>query len=141
MVVTQATDLVQVVEEWVQEVLIRNSRAPASGGAGAAPGNTGQFATDTSSEMVILVAVVQAQVKIMVVKPQQVEEQVVVATQDNGDKIIKQVKQVKPTQAEVGERIFRRCRWFRYCYCKNSRRQSCFFSYYRFTINSYSKWI
>ena len=26
-----------------------NSRAPASGGAGAAPGNTGQFATDTSS--------------------------------------------------------------------------------------------
>ena len=81
-----------------------NSRAPASGGAGAAPGNTGQFATTLHQEMVvILVAVVQAQVKVMVVKPQQVEEQVVAATQDNGDKIIKQVKQVKPTQAEVRE--------------------------------------
>jgi hypothetical protein len=50
-----------------------------------------------------LVVVEQEQVKIMVVKPQQVGAQVVEEIQDNGVKIIKQVKQVKPTLGEVEE--------------------------------------
>ena len=52
---------------------------------------------------VILVEVEQEQVKIIMVKPQQVGEQVVEEIQDNGVKIIKQVKQVKPTLGEVEE--------------------------------------